>query len=345
MTFSWIQKGLAVAVLALAAVLCWKFLLPVALPFLLGTALAFAAEPLVKLLAGKFRLRRGFCTAIGVTAALILLSSLLVLVTALLLRQVTRLAGKLPDLTNTARQGLSSVETLLHSLSDRAPEGIRPILDRTVTGLFSDGSAVLDRMTDRIPAAVSTLFGYVTGSALAVGTGIFSAFMISARMPKLKARLSDPDSLPGKLLPRLRQILRALGGWLKAQFKLSSVSFLILLLGFWLLRIKNAPLYAFLTALVDALPLLGTGAVLIPWAIYSFLQQRSLLALGLLGLYTITALTRSALEPRLVGRQLGLDPLITLMALYAGYHFWGFGGMLAAPLICVVVKEASVPNA
>ena len=108
-----------------------------------------------------------------------------------------------------------------------------------------------------------------------------------------------------------------------------------------LLRVQNALLWAFLTALVDAVPLLGTGTILIPWALFSLLQGKNWLGLGLLGLYAIAALTRSAMEPRLVGRQLGLDPLLTLIALYGGYRFWGFGGMLAAPLICVVVKEAA----
>ena len=92
---------------------------------------------------------------------------------------------------------------------------------------------------------------------------------------------------------------------------------------------------------MDAVPLLGTGTILIPWAIFSLLQEKTLQALGLLGLYAIAALTRSALEPRLVGRQLGLDPLVTLIALYAGWWFWGFGGMLAAPLLCVVIKEVT----
>jgi sporulation integral membrane protein YtvI len=341
MSFSSQHKWILVLPALLAAILAWKILLPVALPFLLGGTLALAAEPLVRLLARKTRLRRGFCSAIGVTITLVLLTTVVVLAAAMLLRQVTRLAGAIPDLTGTARQGLSALEGSLRNLSDAAPDGIRPVLDRTITGLFSDGSAVLDKVTARIPGAITNLFGYVTGSALAVGTGIFGGYMISARLPVLKKHLEDPNGIPGKLLPRVKRILRALGGWLKAQLKLSAVSFLILTLGFLLLRVPNAILWAFLTALVDAVPLLGTGTILIPWAIFSLLQGKNWLGLGLLGLYTIAALTRSAMEPRLVGRQLGLDPLLTLIALYGGYRFWGFGGMLAAPLICVVAKEAT----
>ena len=124
MAFSSLQKWIAVAAAALAAALGWKFLLPVALPFLLSAALALAAEPLVKLLQKKLKLRRSFSTAIGVTTTLVLLSAILVFVTALLLRQVTRLAGKVPDLTDTARQGLNSVEHYLPQ-----PRRVRGILN------------------------------------------------------------------------------------------------------------------------------------------------------------------------------------------------------------------------
>ena len=97
-------------------------------------------------------------------------------------------------------------------------------------------------------------------------------------------------------------------------------------------------------ALVDAFPILGTGTVLVPWSLFSFLQGDYVLAFGLLILYGTTALTRSVLEPRLLGRQLGLDPLITLMALYAGYRLWGIGGMLLAPILAVAATQLLSAN-
>jgi stage IV sporulation protein B len=70
------------------------------------------------------------------------------------------------------------------------------------------------------------------------------------------------------------------------------------------------------------------------------LQKNTAQAIGLLGIYTVALVSRSTMEPRLVGKQLGLDPLITLVSLYAGYLFWGIGGMLLSPMLCVIVKEA-----
>ena len=128
-------------------------------------------------------------------------------------------------------------------------------------------------------------------------------------------------------------------GWLKAQLRLSGVTFLISLAGLLLLSVSYAPLWALVIAAVDAVPMLGTGTVLLPWAMVCLLQGRRILALGLAGLYLAAMLTRTALEPRLVGKHLGLDPLMTLAALYVGYRLWGIGGMILSPLLAVTVSQ------
>jgi predicted PurR-regulated permease PerM len=92
-------------------------------------------------------------------------------------------------------------------------------------------------------------------------------------------------------------------------------------------------------SLVDAFPILGTGTVLLPWALISALQGQTVRGIGLLSVYAAISLTRSVLEPKLLGNHLGLDPLATLVALYAGFRLWGFGGMLLAPLLAVVVTQ------
>lgn len=317
-----------------------KYLLPLAVPFLLGTGLALAAEPAVKLLSR--RLSRGVSAALGVTAALLLLTCVTALLGAVLVKELGLLAGALPDLSRTAQGGLQSLEGFLLELADSAPEGVRPLLSRTVTGAFQDGSVLFDRLSDRLPSMASAVLGWLPGSALTLGTGILSAFMVSARLPVLalwvRNRLQTGPI--GRALPVLRRIRSAIGGWVKAQLKLAGLCFAIVCAGFLLLRIPYAPIWAALTALVDAIPILGTGTVLLPWALICFLQGETVRALGLLGTYAVAMLSRSILEPRLIGKQLGLDPLVTLAALYTGFRVWGIAGMLLSPVICVAVLEA-----
>ena len=323
----------------LAVWLGFRFLLPIGLPFLLGGLLAIAAEPTVRLLSKK--LPRAVASGVGVSVALVLIGSVLFLLMSLLVKELGILAGALPNLEETATDGLSSLENFLLKLTDRTPEGVRPLLSRTVTGLFSDGTAVMDRVVQWIPGVASKVLGHIPGSAITLGTGILSGFMVSARLPKLKQWFQNlPDTAwLQKWLPIFTRIRRALGGFLKAQLKLSALSFLIVLCGFWLLKIPYAPVWALFTAVVDAIPVLGTGTVLIPWSLVCFLQGNHPQAIGLLGIYVAAFLSRTILEPRLVGNQLGLDPLMTLVALYAGYRVWGFGGMLLSPLLCVTAME------
>ena len=165
--------------------------------------------------------------------------------------------------------------------------------------------------------------------------------MISAKLPKIRVWLSRRLSVE-RLRPILavgKRMKNAALGWLLAQCKLMGLTFTILALGLALLRIPHALLWALGVSVVDAFPVLGTGTILLPWALICFLQGDGARAIGLLGIYAVISLTRSALEPKLVGRHLGLDPLVTLMALYAGYKLWGIGGMILAPLLAVTALQ------
>ena len=132
---------------------------------------------------------------------------------------------------------------------------------------------------------------------------------------------------------------RVLGGWLRAQLKLMVVTFVLLLTGFLLLGIQMPLVLALTVALLDALPLLGTGTVLIPWGLLAMASGSLRRGTVLLLLYGLAALTRNVLEPRLLGSQLGLSPLLTLLAIYAGYRAFGFGGMLLLPILTMLGAE------
>ena len=177
-------------------------------------------------------------------------------------------------------------------------------------------------------------------------TAVISGFMISARLPHMKhwIKASFPRERIRPVLEALKRIRRAVGGWILAQLRLIGVTLVILMAGLMILRIPYGAMWAVGIALVDAVPVLGTGTVLLPWAMICYLQADRARAVGLLAVYIVISVSRSVLEPKLVGRQLGLDPLITLFALYAGYKLWGIGGMIAAPLLAVMVVQLLPQN-
>lgn len=334
-----IQKLLIIPGILLALWLGVQYLLPFFLPFLLGGLVAVAAEPLVKPVSR--RLPRALAAGLGVSVTLMLLLGLFSLLGAVAVKELGRLANAMPDLEDTSRQGLLVLQDWLVGLAEQTPEGIRPLLTRTVLHTFDGGTALVEQATSRIPQALGAVLGWVPDGALGLGTGILSAFLISARLPRLRQALTDrlPVAVREKVLPLLRKIRQAALGWLRAQGKLMLITWGVITLGLLLLGVPYGPVWALLIAVVDAVPMLGTGIVLLPWALICLLQGQHLRALGLFLLFAVAMLLRTLLEPRLVGKHLGLDSLVTLLALYAGYRLWGFWGLLAAPMVAAVGKS------
>lgn len=324
-----------------------RYGLPLVLPFLAGFLLALAAEPAVRFLSRRLRFRRGIAAFAGVSLTLILLTGLGLLLFSLIFQGLRRLTSIAPDLETAARQGLISLQDWLLSLALSAPEGVRGLLTKTVLGLFDSGGSLFSQILSTLPGLAAGLLSHITGGFLGIGTAVLSAYLISPRLPDLKQRLMAllPDGWSRRCRPVLGQLRGAVTGWLSAQARLMGLTFCILLAGLLLLRIRHAPVWAAVIALVDAVPMLGTGLVLVPWSIVSFLQEAPARGLGLLGLFVLATVTRSVLEPRLVGHQLGLDPLLALIALYLGYQLLGLPGLLLAPVLAVAGTQLLNPPA
>ena len=347
------SKTLAATVaICLLLWLTGRFLFPVLLPFLLALTLALAAEPLVRVFRNRLHLPPWAASGIGVTVALMVALLTVVSLCAFLLRQLGQLTAILPDLEDTARQGMASLEGFLRDTAHKAPANVSSVLERGVESLFSDGSSLLSDVSGGVLRLASGVVTRIPDSALGVGTFLIAAFMLSARFPQLRQSFQQqlPQAWQERYLPAVKRLKKAFSGWLLAQLKLTAVTFGVLLLGFLLLRIHHGILWAAVVSLLDALPVLGTGMILVPWSLVCFLQGDPVRGVGLLGTYAAAAVLRSVLEPKLVGRQLGLDPLLTLLALYAGYRLWGLAGMILAPLLAVMAacllragKESQTP--
>lgn len=318
---------------------CGKYILPLIFPFLLGFLLAYMAEPGVKRLSK--RMRRGLAAGIGVSFSLIIISFLLAFFGGLLVRQLGKMTGILPDLEAAAQDSSRTLEQFLLDLAGKAPRGLRNLLRRGVLALFGNGNLLLEQGVAYLPRVVTGVLSHLPGGFVTLGTGVLSAYLISARMPKLASLL--PRSWTQKVLPVLRNIKNAVMGWLVAQAKLAGLTFLVCLSGLLILRVPYGAVWAAVIALVDAVPLLGSGLVLVPWSVVSFLSGRPVEGIGLLITFTAAFLTRTALEPKLVGKQMGLDPLLTLVALYLGFQLGGIWGLIFAPILAVTAMELTKP--
>ena len=335
------KKILLLLVIFVSLRLTVRYILPLLFPFLLGTGLALAAEPVVRLLSRRFSVPRGAAAGIGVTVAFAAITLLVLVLLGLILRELKYLTGVLPDLETTARSGITLLQNWLVNQTATLPQSIGDPLRQNISEFFSGGTALLNRGIRYILGLAGNLLTRVPDSALTLGTAVISGYMISAKLPKILRWFREhlPLAKLKSFLDAMKRVKTALAGWLLAQLKLSGVTLLLLTGGFLLLRVPNGLLWALAICLLDALPVLGTGAVLLPWTLVCFIQGDIPRAIGLGGLYAAITLIRSTLEPKLVGRQLGLDPLLTLMALYIGYKLWGLGGMILAPMLTVTALQ------
>ena len=139
-------------------------------------------------------------------------------------------------------------------------------------------------------------------------------------------------------------IAKSLGGYLKAQAILILVSFIISLIGLYIyswvgFNIKYPLLAALGIGFIDALPILGSGTVMVPWAIISACKGDLTLGIAILVLWLIMSVIRQIIEPKIVSGQLGVHPIFTLVAMYTGFKFCGVLGLFVGPIILIVLKN------
>ena len=126
-------------------------------------------------------------------------------------------------------------------------------------------------------------------------------------------------------------------GYIKAQLTLMCISFTVLLVGLSVLKINYAPIIALAIAFIDALPFFGSGAILWPWSVVAFIMGNTLEGIGLIIIYLCVILMRQFMEPKIVSKNIGVHPLITLMSMYVGFRIFSLGGMILGPLVMVIL--------
>ena len=153
-----------------------------------------------------------------------------------------------------------------------------------------------------------------------------------------------PRSWVRKVGMHIKEITQSLGAYLKAEITLVFVSFVISLAGFYIfmfagLNVKYPLLIALVIAFVDALPIVGSGTVMIPWAVISALDGDITLGIAIVVLWVIMSVVRQFLEPKVVSNKIGIHPIFTLIAMYTGFKLLGIVGMLIGPIVLIIIKS------
>lgn len=328
---------------AVWAVLLWlgvRYLLRWLLPFLLALALAAAVEPVIAWCRRRMGLKRGFTAAvvtIAVTGAILALAAVIVWQ---LIRQAAELLGQLPGLLAGLPGMTEDLRQRLEDFCAACPQGLRSWLEEVPALLGPLAAGVAQRASGACITAAAALAAALPGVFLFCGTTALAVFFTAGSYPRVMAFFRRQL---GHRLDRARgvkaNLLSTLGKWCRAQAILLGVTFCELLAGFLLMGQRYALLLAAVTALVDALPVFGTGTVLLPWAAVCLLAGQAPRAVALAALYAVISAVRSLLEPKVMAAQAGLPPLASLAAMYAGFRALGVAGMILLPMALLFVKQ------
>ena len=327
-------------VLAAAGVwLFGRYIIVWSAPFVVAFLLAVLMEPAVRLLIrGRWprALAAGLCTA-ALTA---LLAASAVWLVGRAGDAASWLTARMPELIENIVASVQALQNRL-LLSAAGVDGASQYMEFVMDSLTRQLSGLPGQLSGKL-LELMTAAAAKTPSALlfAVTSGI-GAYFLSASYPAIREFIAA--QLPEHGLSKVRDVCRdlrtALKSWLKAQGILAGITFVELLTAFLFLRVRGALWLAAVTAVVDALPVFGAGTVLIPWLLYAFAMGDYPLGTGLLITYAGAALLRRCFEAKLVGDQLGLHPIVTLLAIYIGYRVWGVLGMLVFPILAILLKQ------
>lgn len=333
-------KLAAAGLTGLALFLLGKALLPLVAPFLLSLAAAAVLEPAVRALERR-GVRRSLSAGLMTAIALLLSAGLLGCCAMGGAHLLSAYAKRAPALLTALTQTADRMKRQLAALLDSAPQGLEEELVSAARGISQQLSELPMWLSQKALDGVGSLAKLSTDWVLLICTAVIGIYFFSAYFPDLLRFLRR--QLPRETQEKLQLIrsvtIGAVAGYLKVQCILSGVTFLILLAAFRWMGIADGTGTAAVIALVDALPVFGSGAVLLPWALLSLAAGNPVRSMELLAVYGVLLVSHNVLQAKLMGRQLGLHPLVALISLYVGWKIGGILGMMFLPLLCVLLRS------
>ncbi len=336
-------KAITNLAVALAVFLLVVFLLPRVLmffmPFVVGWIIAWIASPFVSFLDEKLKIRRKAGSVFVMIAVIGLVTLCLYALGSKLIEEGISLVDSLPQMIESVEEEFSEIAANLNGVYVRLPEN----LQHSISNLSDQVEVYLGDIVGKISSptiiAVGNLANRLPSLLIALIMTLLSAYFFVSDRKQISRFLGEhlPGGMRNRYLMIKRGLLRALGGYFKAQFRIELWMYLLLVIGLTIMQVDYALLIALGIAFLDFLPIFGTGTVMVPWAIIKILSSDYKMAIGLLIIWGVGQLVRQMIQPKIVGDSVGLPPLPTLVLLYIGYKVGSVVGMILAVPIGLIV--------
>ena len=310
------------------------------MPFLVSFVLALLLEPIIRFFMKKFKWTRRFSAIFVMIIAILIIVGIITWGVITLFSEANNLLDSSEMYYNKAKEFINNATQNIN-IMDRIPEELK-------TSIQNVENNIITGITDWITSVLTGITNWmmeVPNLILAIFFSIMSLYFLCTDKIYMIDQLEHhlPETWMKKLTKHLKEIIKALGEYLRAEATLIAISFIISLIGFTIYSMIGLnmpfPLLAALgIAFVDALPILGSGTVMVPWAILSALNGDMVLGVAIIGLWAIMSIVRQFLEPKLIGKHIGIHPAFTLIAMYTGYKIWNVTGLIIGPILLIILK-------
>lgn len=329
-------------VLIVAVLLCLGLIVPPLLGLFLPFLLAFVAATLLAPLVQKFAKRVGgwnFWSMLFVVLMLLAVTGVLVYAGYYLVSQVTDLIRSWTSI----REGITDMLNQVSQFLSNNVHFTSTDTEEYILGLLQDGlswlTGKISTWAPTVVVGVGNLASGIVSFLISLLFFIVAAYFMTADYPGLRKRLIA--WVPDIIRPHMRHVKEAAGsamfGYLRAQLILSGVVLVIVFVALLIFRQPYSLLIAIATGIIDIMPFFGSGAILVPWGVICLLVGNLKKAVFLLILAFALFLFRKLAEPKVVGNQTGLSPLLSLISIYVGMKLGGVAGMILCPIACMVV--------
>lgn len=312
------------------------------MPFLIAFIIALMVEPVIKKVAKRTHLQRK-------TSAILVLALVFVIIVGLLIWGIMALIDEGANLLKMINDYVGNGYEYAMGIIDHIKFDDIQISEDVVNMIKTSVSNFLDQASIWISNFLTSMLSKISSiGAVGVYTviTILATYFICADRIYILDQLEHhfPKEWVKKLSKNIKKISKLLGGYLKAQAILIGINFVLVLIGLFAfeifgLNVGYPLLMALLIAFSDALPILGSGTVMVPWAVICAMQGNLNLAIALMVLFVIISVVRQLLEPKVVSGQIGIHPIFTLIAMYTGFKAIGIMGMLFGPIIIIILKS------
>lgn len=330
-------------ILIVSIVLVCIFIVPkimlLFMPFIIGWFLALLANPLVRFFEEKIKIKRKAGSALVIVSVIAGICVLIYAVGNRLAKELIGLVQVMPDMWHDIKMEFVGVSQKWSNVIDSLPKEVVEKAEDLGEAIGTEVSVIVGELSVPTADALGKFAGNIPGAIIAVIMCLLSAYFFVAEKDYVSNIFKKviPASWMKKCLLLKQTTIDVIIGYLKAQFKIEIWVYLLVAVGLMLLKVRYGYLIAIPIALLDILPVFGTGTILIPWTIFKLLTGDYMYALGLLIIWGVGQLLRQIIQPKMIGDSMGMAPIPTLVLLYLGYKVAGVVGMIVAVPLGILV--------